>query len=322
MPSATFDESLLCQLFKPASDDPFQYPLETSLEGIPKFLFRASDKHSSSSTTPTEVCSPAVKTFPDYAMPDLFQQDKLGAANNLWRHLTWACEEDCNLVSWTSSLLCAIQHALHRCRNVNNPFEYSLDDVHVMVVDTEQLVQSEAIFARNLPLIGAFKDSARGGRQKLLRDLHKRQLEGTDYYGEYLSQGRLVIGRHGAVQVSLRELIDNGLYDFLPDLEPGSGPVAWPYSVLHLRSIRGLLRNRRPQQDAEPLRGAIKTAKQFGQFSLPIALMLICFSRKVWLADTIHNVFQEEFEGATTRVILLSESVNLANALSSRGRDR
>jgi hypothetical protein len=310
MPISTFEELLLSQLFFPALDDPLKGALESSLKGIPKFLFRGSDIHSSSRTTPTEVCSAAMKNFPDNPMPDLLQQDKLEAANNLCRHLAWGCEDDCNLVSWTSSLLCAIQHALHRFKNGNNPYDYSLTDIHVMVVDTEQLVKRGAIFARDLQLIGVLKDYAQGGRQTLLREFNRRQIGGIDYYGEYISQGRLVIGRDGAIQVSLRKLIDNGLYDLLPDLEPGINPVAWPDGVLHLRAIRGLARKRLPQEDVGPLRGAIRTAKQFGQFSLPIALMLICLSRKVWLTETIYDVLQEEYKGA---MAILHESAHTAD---------
>ncbi|KAK2054927.1 hypothetical protein LY76DRAFT_209306 [Colletotrichum caudatum] len=131
--------------------NPFSSPLNESLQNIPKCLMRVSDPKSPGRTTEREVCSPA-SLDPRAIRADLYQIDAKKAAEALRAYLWWECGIECNLVSWTSSMLCALQYALYR----RHHYGHKLSDIKILLVDTKEL--SDHVFARDLQAIAAFKN--------------------------------------------------------------------------------------------------------------------------------------------------------------------
>lgn len=111
-------------------------------------------------------------------------------ARTLNLHLRWwpKGDSDDNFVSWTSSLLFAIQYIFYRHLSFKD--RSSWEDIKLYVIDTAQF--PKGTFLADLDLIHAFceYDTTPGNNLGSFESLRKMQ----DYYfGEYLSQGSLKI---------------------------------------------------------------------------------------------------------------------------------
>ena len=106
------------------------------------------------------------------------------AAEYLEEHLKWRCADDCNLMSWTSSVLFALQYALYR----HEMTRCELSNINILVVDTRAF--KRGVFARDVDALKAFRGAT---DSKEFDRLHKWRVDGRFYYGEYLSQGRVPI---------------------------------------------------------------------------------------------------------------------------------
>ncbi|PVH77967.1 hypothetical protein DL98DRAFT_550369 [Cadophora sp. DSE1049] len=129
---------------------------------IPQYLFRTFDSKSSGINNDKIVASIAsirITQSPQESRKDLLSLPKLEALDMLHTHLNkpcWGGEDADNLMSWTSSLLFAIQYAIWRRRT----FGCHPADIKICVV---------------------------GGK---INDFFRFRLEDTRYHnGEYLSQG-------------------------------------------------------------------------------------------------------------------------------------
>jgi hypothetical protein len=137
-------------------------------------------------TTTIEVIPPAWDHVED--KKDLFRLPPDEAARRLNSHLRWhkgdkEYEVQCNLMSWSSSLLFVLQYGLYRYRmDFDEP---SLSDIHLLVLDTRQF--PKGTFIKDLEAINEFKSHS--------ADLSAiwEQRVSKEYFREYLTQGRLYI---------------------------------------------------------------------------------------------------------------------------------
>ena len=122
------------------------------------------------------------------------------------KHLQWKCgQSSCNLMSWTCSLLFALQYAFYRHRGLANP--HDLSDITILVVDTRQFTRG--VFARDTDVMKAFEDPSTG--RSCLTSLYDIRMKKLCFGGEYLSQGEVLIDSGRSCQFSMQKLVDHDL---------------------------------------------------------------------------------------------------------------
>ncbi|KAJ5946283.1 hypothetical protein N7454_003122 [Penicillium verhagenii] len=120
---------------------------------------------------------------------NLNENKRRNVARALNLHLRWWDPEiPDNFVSWTSSLLFAIQYIYYR--HLSDKDRSHLKDIKLYVIDTTLF--PHGTFMRDLDLIESFSKYDSHNPYKNLENLG-RMRKGDFYYGEYLSQGQLKI---------------------------------------------------------------------------------------------------------------------------------
>lgn len=251
--------------------------LAASLEDIPRYLFRVTHHDSQGTTTRTHVSS-AAYGVEDFHLTDLYQIQPLEtAADILHDHLMEryiappnADRPTRNLVSWTSSLLFALQCALYNHHRNRWRKTYNLGNIYILMVDTHQF--QNGTFARDIQAIDFFRRFSNASNQEGF-ELLSRWRNGDDYYnGEYLSQGKLTIGPSAACRASMKELISRGLEDICPQLMEKRNWDSWA------KRVRALRLDMSPVED--PKIPMVKTVAQaFDPSQVPIVIMLFSMSR-------------------------------------------
>ncbi|KAF9879496.1 hypothetical protein CkaCkLH20_03039 [Colletotrichum karsti] len=150
----------------------------------------------------------------------------------LYRHLTQEEVDelkniDDNLVSWTSSLLVALQGAFYT--SVTKPSPAGLSGVHILMVDTSGFHMN--VFARTTEVMGLLK-----GKSEKLDRLHNARTAAppTHDLSEWLSQSCINVTEDGWV-FSLEKLIDCGLLELCPWFSDRSKWSTWAERVAELR---------------------------------------------------------------------------------------
>lgn len=163
---------------------------DTVLDNIPRYLFRIASPRSDGFTNEIWVKSESAYRNMSSSTEDIFynldNEKRAGIAQILNLHLRWWRKDELadNFVSWTSSLLFAIQYIYYRRSSARDGS--SLADIKIYVIDTTEFPRGT--FMRDLELIDAFCEYDYNLR--LLQSLRN----GPDFYfGEYLSQGALKI---------------------------------------------------------------------------------------------------------------------------------
>ncbi|CAI7616053.1 unnamed protein product [Penicillium bialowiezense] len=165
---------------------------EDILDNIPRYLFRVVSPGSRGTADERWVRSGSASQHKSSSKEDIFSNlnhmKRKVTAHMLNSHLRWWPDygADDDFVSWTSSLLFAIQYIYYQDgRNWNVS---DLTDIHLYVIDTEQFPRGT--FIRDMDLINIFC-----GVDVSLEEFKKLRLrDGARYYfGEYLSQGALKI---------------------------------------------------------------------------------------------------------------------------------
>ncbi|KAK4497643.1 hypothetical protein PRZ48_010296 [Zasmidium cellare] len=197
----------------------------------PRYLFRVSDSRSSGTSNGSFVASIASVSTPDESRLDLLSLDEEEARKRLYGHLTKSTvvgDIDDNLMSWTSSLLFAIQYAIYRSHQLGcHP-----NDVEIIAVDTSKFHKGQ--FGRDLELLHRCK-AREDGRPELKRFMDMRLRIDYDN-GEYLSQGTVDIeGR--CCMTTLEELLNAGLYRLYPEFQDLEGATQWTNRVKNLRTL-------------------------------------------------------------------------------------
>ncbi|KAL9124114.1 MAG: hypothetical protein Q9217_006523 [Psora testacea] len=259
-------------LFEPKEDCAW---LEQSLDDIPRYLFRVSTPRSDGITDALWTKSKDVrKNRPYNKVNILARQDKSEVARMLNIHLRWwgTLLDPDNLVSWTSSLLFALQYVFYR--HYSSKDRSSLDRIDLCVVDTA--TSPKGVFVRDMNLIHIFHSFHQNLRKfEDLRMKRYRGLTGSYYFGEYLSQGALKIEDKCQI-VSAQAIVDHGLFDIRPEFSDPLPPKGTPWAdkVISLREVFYVKES--PGITETGIRAALDIAELFGEiWRLPLAANLI-----------------------------------------------
>ncbi|EOA84699.1 uncharacterized protein SETTUDRAFT_31946 [Exserohilum turcica Et28A] len=147
--------------------------LSDQFDCIPHYLFRTSSPRSGGTTNETHVAS--VAAINHFDQSDILARDWDEAVVMLQQHLLWEPYAEDNLVSWTSSFIFVVQHAIRR-EETDKPTSAS-NSIYISVLDTRKVPRGTFLPAR--ALLKAYDLPDEG---KLKHDF---------YYGEYISQGSL-----------------------------------------------------------------------------------------------------------------------------------
>ncbi|PHH86422.1 hypothetical protein CDD83_10264 [Cordyceps sp. RAO-2017] len=255
-------------LFYPSAD----CHVELELRDVPP-LFRAFDRGSSGRNNSDLIASIAsINEVSRHGKTNLLSLEKKDASEMLHKHLTKSCfggDISDNLMSWSSSLLFVIQYAIWRCHILG----HSSNDVYICAVDSKRFPRGQ--FARDMPLIRAYRDTAEPGGD--MDRFFRFRLEDERYdNGEYLSQGAVHLTERSCV-ISLHDLEQAGLNNLYPDFKDPEAKKQWTKRVRYLRTFWSTEQTTTGQE----IRYALRVAKKFTIFNtLDIALLLLVFKNR------------------------------------------
>lgn len=284
------------QVFQPQANQENLF----SFDKTPTYLFRLHFPGSNGYRSSDCVESPAspndLSTKHSWGSPcgtDLLQLPSPEAAARLKAHLKWKCcdrgRTTCNLMSWSSSLLFLLQYGFFR--HQTDPEKQGgprpkLSNIKIIILDTRDFPKQ--VFLRDLDALKWLDD------EPDLRGLHNLR-KGQHYFGEYLSQGRLVI-KGNYVQISMQQLIDGGL---LTSICPAlNQPQNWSYWANITINLRGTILQKN-SIDKQRIRKTIFLAQSCvgDKFVVPFALMLLCLRSEPSDDEMIANAFHSIFTG-------------------------
>ena len=204
-----------------------------NFDAVPQYLFRTFDKASSGRNDESVIASIAsIIGSHESSRTDILTLERHRATELLYTHLKKPCfdgEESDNLMSWTSSLLFAIQYAVWRLR----VRRWRPSDIKICAVDTRNFPRGQ--FAQDIWLLKAYHATAKRLGKKPIPSFFDFRLEKEDFYnGEYLSQGAVNHTDRSCV-VSLEHLTQAGLFQLYPEFEDARGSEKWTLRVLGLR---------------------------------------------------------------------------------------
>ncbi|KAF4231148.1 hypothetical protein CNMCM8980_005372 [Aspergillus fumigatiaffinis] len=216
---------------------------EKALDNIPRYLFRVVSPRSDGETNGIWACSESAYRKRSSSSEDIFflldNKKRTTIARTLNVHLRWWPKEglEDNFVSWTSSLLFAIQYIYYR--HLSSKDGSNLEDILLYVIDTKRF--PVGTFVRDLDLIDAFHKFDDHGKTNL-ENLQSLRIKSSYYFGEYLSQGSLKI--RGKCQVVSAKVLfdDDRLHRIQPEFAKRSdilekGKAEWANEVVRLRGI-------------------------------------------------------------------------------------
>lgn len=282
---ATMSNDSLC--FNPTANPLFKN-FNFDLERPPRFLFRTFDHKSSGHSDDRVIASPAAKFGLPHRAKDIFSLDSEVAISIVDKHLNpWLRKNstdsdpyhDDNFMSWTTSLLYAVQYAYYR----RSRYGCSLDQIKICVVDVSMFPPGQ--FIRSCNLLQAYHGL---GRSDGMQNLYSTTLLVYMYtFGEYLSQGHLVHRRYcertqkqSSSVISMACLEQNGIYTLYPELSDPAGHGVWALRTIQLRKLwHG--EDDEAISSTEELRAAVKLAiTWFKDSSDPMGLAIYLLSFK------------------------------------------
>ncbi|KAJ8131848.1 hypothetical protein O1611_g1775 [Lasiodiplodia mahajangana] len=254
-------------------------PLKPDVAQPPRYLFRVYESPNYERDN-CNVFASRLSSAPgsERSKINLLSLGSLTATQKLQSHMNWGkTGEPSNLVSWTSSLLFALQLAIFKCPTR----KLTADDVQVCVIDTTKFPRQQ--FVDSIWLIRNYRGVAReiGGETQEYFYNTRHELS-DEQNGEYFSQGTVNHSGRSCTS-SLQSIIDAGLYDLYPEFNEPEGRKAWADRVTTLRSRW----NPKPQiTNLEELQIASKiTSHCFGKFGADMALMLLAFKNRHYVAE-------------------------------------
>jgi hypothetical protein len=283
-----------CLLFNPKGSKIW---VRDHFNEVPRYLFRLYAPQSWGETNERRVASRAAR-HPRFGKMDLFSMPAEEAAEVLNKHLWWDWDNEPrdNLMSWTSSLLQALQFGFYRHgqRFKSTPV---LSDIKLSILDTSEY--PPGTFLSDLALIQAFEgeehhDLSKDDKPKHLERLHQMRL-GSYGHGEYLSQGIVDIQQRSR-HVSLQQLIDVGLFDILPELEEKQH---WKFWAKRIKELRVAYFRDSTQTTKSEMQKTLAIAQTcFGDnFALPVAAMLLGLRKRQVPDETMLKAFLAWFPG-------------------------
>jgi hypothetical protein len=205
-----------------------------NFDAVPQYLFRTFDRASSGRNDESVIASCAsIIGSHESSRTDILTLERRVATKLLYMHLTKSCfagEGSDNLMSWTSSLLFALQYAVWRLKTRGcHPSE-----IKICAVNTQKFPRGQ--FVQDISLLKAYHATAQGLQAgNPMREFFNFRLENENYYnGEYLSQGALNHTGRSCV-VPLEDLIQAGLFQLYPEFKDDRGSKKWTKRVLELR---------------------------------------------------------------------------------------
>ena len=228
--------------FNPEVNPLFQN-LNFDLDESPPYLFRTFDSRSTGYTDDNVVISPAAVFRLPHHNQDIFSLEPEFAVALIEKHLDpWRGKNKPpepglnpdNLMSWTTSLLYAIQYAYYRRR----VYGCKEDQIKIIAVKTSlfpprTFIRASALLEAHFRLV---KQEARQNTMSphLLRYIFT--------FGEFLSQGTLVHSHHygdlnypTSYVISLAMLRQDGLPMLYPELDDPRGHAKWALTTIALR---------------------------------------------------------------------------------------
>ena len=180
---------------------------EREATNIPDYLFRVTTPDSLSTIDSDFIRSKdSARKLPSSVVDCFDREDKAEVANELNLHLRWSRADHAdNFVSWTTSLLYALQLICKRCASRNDP-NSRLDTAYLCMIKTWLYPVRTSV--RDVDLIDAFKAFDLSDHDTLAEFGKKRE---TEYFGEYLSQGPLKKTQYHMYVLSARQLFDDGV---------------------------------------------------------------------------------------------------------------
>lgn len=282
------------------------------LSPIPRYLFRLFTPFSVGNTDETWVKSRDAAAGCETAIKDIFEtSDRSETAKLIADHLWWRPgERKSNLVSWTSSLLFAIQYVFYRHASpldIRRAKDSDMSNIKICVVDTTML---ERAFIRDLDLIEAFQEDctatctatceANCAEHKGLYRLQSLRTRGGYYFGEYLSQGRLKVEGECRI-ISAEAMIELGLLSLQAEFRGAyhNERCGW---VNEVRRVRNTFQEEgTPTLDPEQIEVAIRIAQLFGpRWRMPVAISLVALLPGCIVPNDVRAAFggQAHFDGA------------------------
>lgn len=270
----------------PFSPNPFQLYQMPQFHNIPRYLFRLVAPTTAGKTTASEIIPPIADCNEAGHSQDIFRLPVKDAADLLNAHFLWEYEHElkCNLTSWTSSLLFALQYGLFRHVKVDSSSD--LDRIFLFIVDTRKF--PEGTFVKDMHIINVFRENI---DQNLLK-----WREGDLYFGEYLCQGQLDITGKCAM-TSIKNLIENGLFQLCEGLRDKTQWARWAKRVVELR--QPFVQGRPATTTHNEIRIAITIAQGcYGDpWTIPMAAMLLALKPRRRGDPVIIEGFQAMFSG-------------------------
>ncbi|RAH64291.1 uncharacterized protein BO66DRAFT_475899 [Aspergillus aculeatinus CBS 121060] len=220
----------------------------SSLSETPTYLFRVASAKTSAQTSSTWVRPKSTLPHGEDIFSNLNEgrkRDRIAALLN--DHLWWKEPPNDPFVSWTSSLLFALQYIYFRRWSYRDGSP--LDEINLYVIDTTKFPRGT--FIRDLDLLNAFLDNDPNPQGDGLAKLKKFR-DAELYFGEYLSQGALQI--EGRCQVINAQTLCEGnrlrrIQPAFADIQLPQQRPRWANEVLRLRWV---LETRRQTHPAVP----------------------------------------------------------------------
>ncbi|CEL02052.1 hypothetical protein ASPCAL01627 [Aspergillus calidoustus] len=273
----------------------------------PRYLYRLVAPQAPGTSPPSNSAPFAVCRHP----PDLFQFPPKKAANLLLNHLLWqrGAEDGCNLLSWTSSLLFALQYALYRHRKDGDDLRH----ITLIIIDTSLFPQGT--FIQDMEVMKLFEHAD----TRLHKFVEYRETE--YYFGEYLTQGPLNIqGR--CVFASVQQMIDLGLFTLQPGLADVEQWQCWPKRVLDYRQLFA------DKKQVATRKGDVTTAFDIarhcfgGPWTVPGAIMLLSLQPRYKDDRVIADGFKAQFTAAEIKEAALHKVETHTTRLPEVGQFR
>lgn len=291
---------------------PFRPPgnLAAKLHDTPRYLFRVFSDASAgeNSSECMKSADAVVKTF-----EDIFARDPFTVALTLNEHLRWQPEKSYGdpFISWTTSLLVAIQYAIWKHKKQST----KLSAISLCIVDTTLF--PDGVFMKDIDLMNEFHDKvpdhypvidnkgapSTWGERGLdnMRELRTQLFYnylGVYYFGEYLSQGQTNIeGR--SCTVTCDKIINSNLFAFMPQFkdEIEGKTQFWANTVIRLRQPF-YITEEEEMNDSDFSDATIIANKFDTAWFLPMLANLLALSPRTARDPAIIGRILEHFRGA------------------------
>ncbi|KAL9591201.1 MAG: hypothetical protein Q9179_007961 [Wetmoreana sp. 5 TL-2023] len=280
--------------FQPKPDQLHQMPL-FERNDVPRYLFRVYGPNTAGETTDSNIIPPASTCGPEKRQ-DIFRLQPREAARRLNEHLRWkrSHERECNLMSWTRSLLFALQHGLRR--HHKDPNKPALSQISLLILDTRGFPRGT--FIKDMEIMEVFAPYTDPNQSNDLENFFQfRKSDRGYYFGEYLTQGDMDI-RGRCVVTNMQRLIEAGLFELKPELGDKSKWGQWANRVIYLREPFEASQDAPTTTHVEVRKAIAIAGACFGDhWDFPVATMLLALKRRNRKDPVIIDGFAAMFAG-------------------------